>query len=223
LFGLLLTLSMLAGSVTMAQPSGNADDQCTYAISSAQIFHYTPDLAPKDVPLTPEQQRERTEVVQIFFDREPTIGTAALVIPKPPGDAVVLHVRGATSDPEAPPPPEWSVELEEATQTSLADLKVLEGAERRPEYPREAIVIWPAPQGKVKLIAVASETLPASVAIATVKEAVDLDSDDRADLLVVEFCCGDRSRLDEGCEYLCGETWQKIRGAWVRCWWWQPA
>ncbi|MEE8526523.1 MAG: hypothetical protein V3T72_21520, partial [Thermoanaerobaculia bacterium] len=181
---------------------------CGYAISHGTIFHYTPSLSPGDVPPTAQQQRERVEVSGVFFGREPETGSRALVLPYPGGEAVRLRIAQAALVPGAPPPALWFVELEEASHTSLKDLQAVDPG-RRPEYPRDAVVIWPVPAGAVALVDAANQELPPGVRAPVVRTAVDLTADGSADLLVVEFCCGDRSRRNE-CDYHCGETWQRL-------------
>ncbi len=74
----------------------------------------------------------------------------------------------------------------------------------------------------VAFVEAADQELPPGVKAPVVSAAVDLTADGSADLLVVEFCCGGRSRRNE-CDYHCGETWQRLEDGWTRCSWWQPA
>lgn len=210
-------------TLTSAAPELESEDvgNCPQAFSYAAIFHDSPSLAAADAPPSSRQRRQRVEVYGSFFPTRPTVEDRALVLPLPTGEAVLLRIVATSQDPETPPPRRWSVELEEASHTSLKDLETVDPA-RRPEYPSGAVVLWPVPQDGAAIVGLADLELPPGVTAAIVKAAVDSDGDGSADLLVVEFCCGDRSRRN-ACDYHCGETWQKLGGNWTRCSSWQPA
>jgi len=169
----------------------------------------------------PAGKVEAVTVSDVFFKTAPTAGTRALVLPYPEGKAVELAVEAAEQDEESPEAV-WQVRLADGRQTSLVTLEA--PPERRPEAPSRAIVLWPSPgAGATRVTELADDDLPPKVARETVKAAVDLDGDARPDVLVVEFCCGDRNSV-EACEYHCGENWQRLQsGEWLRCRAWQPA
>ena len=162
---------------------------------------------------------ERVSVSPVFFEVEPSVGSHALVLPYPEGEGVGLAVESADRD-EDSAEPLWHVRLEDGRRTSLARLKAPPG--RRPEAPGNAVVLWPAPKAPAILRTPEEDDLPPDVALETVKAAVDLDGDARPDVLVVEYCCGNR-RSSQACEYHCGETWQRVGEVWRRCRVWQPA
>ena len=197
---LLLAFALLPGAC-LSRPPAVAGDACTLSVSDSTVWlHGT----------------ERVEVSTVFFDRKPAQGTTALVVPYPRGEAVRLKVLGAERQEDS----SWLVRLEDAKATPLAKLQP--SGDRRPEAPSDAAVLWPAPEGQVRLLPVTAHGLPPEVSPETVKTALDLDGDAHPDVLLVEFCCGQR-KTRRDCEYFCGETWQRVGKRWVRCRSWQPA
>lgn len=185
---------------------------CPLAISDASVWLLGLEK--------PAGKIEAVTVSDVFFEVEPTVGTRTLVLPYPVGKSVELAVEAAEQDEESPDPV-WHVRLEDGQETSLATLEA--PPERRPEAPSRAVVLWPAPEAGAALVAEpAAGDLPSEVGLETVQAAIDLDGDARPDVLVVEFCCGDRTTV-EACEYHCGEYWQRLSSGWVRCRAWQPA
>lgn len=205
--GLVVVGLTLHGHPALAGGSG----PCPLAISDATVWLLGLEKEAGEI--------ERVSVSPVFFEVEPSIGSHALVLPYPEGEAVELAVEAADRDQDAVEPI-WYVRLEDGRGTSLAKLKA--PPERRPEAPSNAVVLWPAPEGGATRTTPKEEDLPPEVALEIVKAAVDLDADGRPDVLVVEHCCGNR-RSSESCEYHCGETWQRVGEAWRRCRVWQPA
>lgn len=210
---LLLAVTLLPGACLSRPPAvaggGTSGGACSVEVSDATVWLHGAEREGGAV--------ERVEVSTVFFDRKPEQGTPALVVPYPRGEAVRLKVLGAERQEEGS---SWLIRLEEAKATPLRKLQPESG--RRPEAPSNAVVLWPAPKGQVRLLSAVSGGLPPEVSPETVKAALDLDGDAHPDILLVEHCCGQRTTRRD-CEYFCGETWQRVGKRWVRCGSWQPA
>ncbi len=202
----LLAWSACAGR---AAEEGRRGEECLAAAADATVWLLGAERGAGEV--------DRVEVTPVVFDRQPPPGSEVWVLPYPRGEAVRLKVRAVEPAAAAPG---WLVHLEDAARTPLRNLQA--PPDRRPEAPSEVAVLWPAAATTPRAVAGVTGDLPAGVAPATVNVAVDRDGDGRADLLLVEFCCGDRGAHAD-CEYLCGETWQRAGGSWHRCSSWQPA
>lgn len=192
-----------------AAPASAPVEKCPWVASDATVWLLGAERGTGAV--------DAVEVTPVAFDRRPEVGSEVWVLPYPQGPAVRLKVRGAE---RAEAGPRWLVRLEDARETSLRDLHAPPG--RRPEAPSDAAVVWPAPEAAPQILTVHPADLPADLAAGTVNVAVDVDRDGRADLLIAEFCCGDRASRSD-CEYYCGETWQRTGARWRRCSSWQPA
>lgn len=212
--GLLLVLALLPGACLSRPPAaaraGTSGGECRLDASDATVWLHGAEREGGAV--------EKVEVGPVFLRHKPSPGSEALVVPYPAGEPVRLKVLNAERQEDGA---SWLVRLEDARSTSLRELRKSSG-DRRPEAPSNAVVLWPAPKGPVRVVSPEPSDLPAEVKPAIVKAALDLDGDGHGDLLLVEFCCGQRATR-EACEYFCGETWQKIGKRWVRCSSWQPA
>ena len=185
---------------------------CPVTASSAVIFYPALEKGETGGPVW---------ITNAFLDRAPEIDSLALVVPIPAGEPIRLRVVAT----EALENDSWSVRLADAQGTPLERLRNTDPA-RRPEYPSDAVVVWPTPTaGSVERVPVEmlkTEALPPEVVPGVVDAALALHGEG-VDLLVVEFCCGDRTHSDRRCDYHCGEIWQKLQGEWTLCAAWQPA
>lgn len=78
------------------------------------------------------------------------------------------------------------------------------------------LMVWPAPETISVVENPDREDLPWGMPLEIARTAVDLDGDNRPDLLEVEFCCSD-PLSDEFCEYYCTQYWLKVEGRWIKC------
>lgn len=155
------------------------------------------------------------EITGVFgFEREPTVGEHATVLPLDGGPPLSLAVTSATKrDEPSDVPTWWEVELEPTTAPSILDAPAQGG--RAGDYPFDAIVLYPAVPDAHLVARELVHQLPPDTVRETVTAAIDLDGDGAADALTASFCCSDRTRPAASCDYSCGETFRGRDGAWV--------
>lgn len=157
-------------------------------------------------------------IANVFgFKKEPAIGSEVTVIPvvvdiAPFNLKIIETKRGAVC--AANEPPWWEVELEAVTRKEFFDIGAL--PDRHEEYPFDVCVVYPAvefvyavPKEQLK-----KEMLPPAIFINTVTSAIDLTNDGKPDALIAEFCCREPSKVFPDCDYTCGKTYLKVKGAW---------
>ena len=153
------------------------------------------------------------------FKKRPVIGDAVSVVTLdsdiPTLSVRILRAKKQTEDPCTERPVNWwEIELEPLKERNF--FEVTAPAERSAEYPFDVVIIYPAVKfarqvGKDQL---KLGMLPKGVFVDTVKAAIDLNDDGAPDLVVLEYCCSDRKKPPEACEYTCGKTFKKVRNTW---------
>ena len=155
-------------------------------------------------------------VTNIFgFDTtKPDLYSDLMVLPYPKGVPVALKIISVRKE-SSGEYSWWVVSLEDASKSLLKDLKPLGPPYRNNLW--SAVVLWPSPRKIPSIVKHNPKDLPKGVFSNTVKAAVDLDNDGKADALLVEFDCEDRQKNTLHADSNCGETWQKLDGKWILC------
>jgi len=78
------------------------------------------------------------------------------------------------------------------------------------------LIIWPAVDTVSVIDEPKRENLPWGLQPEVIRLAVDLDGDNKADVLDIEFCCKDPFSAKQ-CEYYCTQYWIKTNGRWIKC------
>ena len=110
----------------------------------------------------------------------------------------------------------WNVELEKIINKEILEIKPIKYDNQ--ELPFEVFIIYPAVEFAKNLPSeeLKQEMIPKGVTISTVEAAIDLDNDKKPDLLYIEFCCGDKSKRADNCDYNCLEWFKKFNGIWKK-------
>jgi hypothetical protein len=160
---------------------------------------------------------KEVKVASIFFKEKPAVGSRVTVIPLgvsiSPFDLKIVKAEKQESGCDEDKPYAWAVELESITNRTFFEIAPLPN--RREEVPFNVCVIYPAVAVARQLEKgqLSSGVLPKRVSINTVTAAIDITNDHKPDVLIAEFCCSDSSK-SEGCDYMCGKTFKKVRSIW---------
>ena len=111
----------------------------------------------------------------------------------------------------------FDIEFEEITDKIVLEAELVDnqGMERFGVF-----TIYPAVDFAKNILtpALKQEMLPKGVAIQTVEAAIDLDNDNKPDLLALSFCCADETKAvdstDNDCNYSCEKYFRKINQSW---------
>ena len=109
----------------------------------------------------------------------------------------------------------FDVELEKITDKIVLETQPIKN--RVAELPFDVFGIYPSVDFANNLTQpdLKQEMLPKGVAIQTVEAAIDLDNDDKPDLLFVSFCCDDETKVEStDCDYVCQKSFKKINRNW---------
>lgn len=111
----------------------------------------------------------------------------------------------------------WDVETEPITAKEILEAQALAG--RADEFPFDAAVIYPSvPFAKaIESGKLTAEMLPQGVPPSVVEAAIDLDNDQKPDLLQTTFCCskpGQKPDPESDC-MMCSKTYKKTNGKWT--------
>jgi len=89
-------------------------------------------------------------------------------------------------------------------------------AQRREEFPFDVVMIYPSVKYAHALgrKQINKAMLPKAVASRTVEAAIDLTNDSIPDLLIVSYCCGNRTRPSKYCDYTCQESYRRSTTGW---------
>lgn len=172
--------------------------------------------ARKDAEGNPLPPWTKVELAALAFKTKPAAGASVTVVPLgvklPPLDLKITKVAREMNQCTAEN--FWQADLEPITRRDFRDAAPVTG--RRPEYPFEVLVIYPAVKTYKLLEAptLNARTLPRGITPKTVRAALDLDGDAQPELLYVHHCCDAPSKPLAQCDYECSKTYQKTRGVW---------
>lgn len=190
-----------------------------YLFSIVGFLSFATSVIAQECPLVASdaviwRNHYKIRVENIFdFKSKPKIGSETTVLPYPQGKPVALKITSAKFKRIENVESYWEVSLEDASHTSLKDIKPT--GHRNPDFPSDVVVLWPA-KDKARIAKIPA-ALPRNVYRKTVKTAIDLDSNDKADILIVEFNCRHRNESSAKADLTCGETWQKTNNKWILC------
>jgi hypothetical protein len=160
---------------------------------------------------------KEVKVVNIFFKEKPAAGSKVTIIPLgvgiAPFDLKIVKAEKQEFGCNEREPNAWAVELESITHQNFFEIAPLPN--RREEVPFDVCVIYPAVAvaRQLKKRQLRSGMLPKGISINTVTAAIDVTNDHKPDVLITDFCCNDSSK-SEGCDYMCGRTFKKVRSIW---------
>lgn len=161
---------------------------------------------------------EQITIANIFgFKKRPVVGESVTVVAIG-SDIQPLRLRILSTeekeDCDKRLRPFWEVKLEPLTQKRFFD--VPSPPHRSAEFPFDVVVIYPAVKvaQQIKRDQLKRESLPNGVIIDTVKAAIDLDDDRKPDVVVTQYCCSDKKKLTDECDYVCGKTFKKVGNLW---------
>ena len=158
----------------------------------------------------------KVELSTVEFKTRPAAGSRVTVVPLGvPLAAMELKILKVTREMnECTAENFWRADLEPLTRRDRLAAAPLR--DRRPEYPFDALVIYPAVKTYrlLNTAALAPRTLPRGVTPKAVRAAVDLDGDDQPELLYVAYCCDSPTKPLAQCDYQCSKTYLKTRNAW---------
>lgn len=111
----------------------------------------------------------------------------------------------------------WSVTLETITDKEILEVEPISKGYKN-EMPFSIFAIYPSVDFAKSLdkSAISKTNLPKNVSLKRVESAIDLDNDNKPDLLSVDFCCGEPEKESaENCPYVCKKYYKKNNGVWV--------
>jgi hypothetical protein len=158
-------------------------------------------------------------ITNIFgFESQPAAGHYVSVIPLdvniPP-----LELRIIKTEPKKNPcddhlPGWWEVQLESIQLTDFFAIAPIPG--RSATFPFDVCLLYPPVQSarQIKKELLTSDMLPTGVVIDAVRAAIAITGDDKPDVVVLEYCCGDTERPLEACACRCRKTFKKTKGIW---------
>lgn len=110
----------------------------------------------------------------------------------------------------------WSIELETITNKEILEMQPVR--KHRDQMPFSVFVIYPAVEFAKSLTtsSLTKEMLPENITSRRVEAAIDIDNDNKPDLISVGFCCGDPNKeSDENCPYICQKYFKRINRTWI--------
>ncbi len=154
-------------------------------------------------------------VVDLFFDKEPKVGETVTVIPLEVSIAPLqLKIMEVEKIEVEELPTTWQVTLANIDSPEIMQIKAV--AERREDQPFAVCVLYPAVNGTqaLKPQTLAANSLPDKVALKTVTAAIDLNNDQKPDIVMTDYCCDDESKPGTDCDYSCSKTFLKEKEQW---------
>lgn len=108
----------------------------------------------------------------------------------------------------------WNIDLEKIINKEILDIKPVKGNNQ--ELPFEVFTIYPAVEFAKNIPSekLSQQMVPKGITISTIEAAIDLNNDNTPDLIYVEYCCGDKTKRADNCDYNCIEWYKKINGVW---------
>lgn len=148
------------------------------------------------------------------FSQEISVGSKLQIIPLTSElNGVELSIVEVQTD-ETDEGMSYFAKLEDIKDASY---KAFNGpADRSDEFPCDLLVLYPSiPSAKLlDKTRLNSNDLPGNIKPILVKAALDFDGDQKADALVLQFCCKNRM-YHENCDLFCTETYLRIDSQWV--------
>ena len=151
------------------------------------------------------------------FGQKPTVGEKVTVVPLEVNVAPIkLKILKVTEREgcDKSSPRDWEIELESITQQEFFEVSAIPN--RRADAPFDVCLIYPAVEfaRQIKKEQLTKEVIPDGVTIKTVTAAIDLTSDQKPDILIAQYCCGDSTKPREECELTCGKYFKKVNDKW---------
>jgi hypothetical protein len=154
-------------------------------------------------------------VVDLFFDREPKVGETVTVIPLEVSIAPLqLKIVEVEKIEVEELPTTWQVTLANIDSPKIMQIKA--PAQRRQDQPFAVCVIYPAVNGAqaLKMQTLPANTLPDKVTLKTVTAVIDLNNDQKPDIVMTDYCCDDETKPGTDCDYSCSKTFLKEKEQW---------
>jgi hypothetical protein len=109
--------------------------------------------------------------------------------------------------------PVLDVELEAVQQKEF--FEAAPAPDRKPAAPFDVAVLYPRLKSarQTPNEQLTKDMLPKDVPLNTVRAAIDTTGGQRPDIVIVKYCCRDRTRAAE-CDLTCLETYRKVRNVW---------
>jgi hypothetical protein len=107
----------------------------------------------------------------------------------------------------------WEGKTEDINFREFFEAKPI--AERAEQYPFDVVIIYPSVKYARTLgrNQIGKAMLPKAISLRTVKAAIDLTNDSIPDLLIVEYCCMNRTR-PANCDLTCSEFYRRSTRGW---------
>ncbi len=158
-----------------------------------------------------------TEIeVSVYFKTKPALSSKVTVVPLDV-DIDSFNWQIAKSEKQEfgcdeTKPYAWEVKLE-ITQKMFFDF--VAPPTRRQEVPFDVVVLYPAVEfaRQLKKKQLTKQMLPKETSINAVKAAIDVTNDQKPDILLLEFCCDNATKVIDF-DYFCGKTFKQVNGKW---------
>lgn len=114
-------------------------------------------------------------------------------------------------------PKQWEIEFEPLTQTAYLDAVLAVPGRIEGSYaPFQVAVLYPAnPQARaLNRGLLDAADLPAGTLLQNVIMALDLNGDEKPDLITTEYCCDRPKEGRAHCDLTCGKTYLRTSGQW---------
>jgi hypothetical protein len=152
------------------------------------------------------------------FNQKPKVGRKVTVVPLEvdiaPIDLKILKATEREDPCTGGLPHYWEIEPEPITQKEFFEVPAIPN--RREDIPFDVCVIYPAVEfaRQIKREQLTKEMVPVGITIKTVTAAIDLTNDQKPDILIAKYCCGDSTKPYEECDSTCGKYFKKVKDKW---------
>lgn len=161
--------------------------------------------------------------IKFGFKNEPKIGEKATIIPlKVKLEPFQLKITKTTKRKNFKCVSDktrefyWLAEFDTITDENILKIEPAEKGNNS-QMLFSVFIIYPSVQfaKSLDISSISKTPLPNNVALKRIESAIDLDNDDKPDLLSVGFCCGNpKEESAENCPYLCSKYYKKNNGVW---------
>lgn len=110
----------------------------------------------------------------------------------------------------------WAAELERIFDSEILNEPPATNGFNN-QMPFSVFVIYPSVQfaKSLNISSISKTLLPNNISLKRIESAIDIDNDNKPDLLSVRFCCGEPNKeSDEKCPYICQKYYKKNNGVW---------
>ncbi len=160
--------------------------------------------------------------INLSFPKEPQVGEKVTIIPlkvkiEPFQLAITKVTKIKPKGCEVSKTNEfiWTTEFEKITDNAILEEAKIDNY--NDQMPFGVFMIYPSVESAKSLEkkSISKTLLPKNISLKRIEALIDLDNDNKPDLLSVSFCCGEpENESAENCPYLCPKYYKKTDGVW---------